>query len=99
MIDKIITRDDSVRIEQQQLKKVEYHLIKQERRIRGLTLFSYNLVTGETKQAEIVYCKDVDFITRLPVHSPKVTIEPNCIYRQALNKKNFLRKLKKEGII
>lgn len=92
-------KDETTRIEQKQQKRVEYHLVKQERRIRGLTLFSYNTITHEIKAAEIIHCKDVDFVTRKPVHQPKLMIEPNCVYRQALNKKNFVRKLKMEGIM
>ena len=44
----------------------------------------YNKQTGEIKQA--------------PVLNGAVITEENCIYRQALNKKNFIKKLKKEGV-
>lgn len=51
----------------------------------GLTLFLYNKETGEIRKA--------------PVINGAVITEPNCIYRQALNKKNFEKRLKREGII
>lgn len=97
-IDRIILPDDNIRIEQQQLKKIEYHLVKKERKIPGHIMFSYNLVTHEVKQAEVIRCKDIDFLTLQPVHAPKLSMEPNCVYRQALNKKNFIKHLKREGI-
>lgn len=28
-----------------------------------------------------------------------IIIEPDCIYRQALNKKNFIKRLVREGIL
>lgn len=51
----------------------------------GHTLFKYNKVTGE--------------ICKAPVLNDAVITEPDCIYRQALNKKNFIKRLKREGII
>lgn len=51
----------------------------------GHTLYMYNKQTGEIKQA--------------PVLNGAVIIEENCIYRQVLNKKNFIKKLKKEGVL
>lgn len=49
----------------------------------GHTLFMYNKATGEIRQA--------------PVVKGSVITEPNCIYRQALNEKNFVKRLKREG--
>lgn len=49
----------------------------------GQSIFSLNIQTGEIKIVE----------------GKKIIIEPNCIYRQALNRKNFIRKLFKEGIL
>ena len=51
----------------------------------GHTLYMYNKQTGEIKQA--------------PVLNGAVITEVNCIYRQALNEKNFIKKLKKEGVL
>ena len=51
----------------------------------GLTLFMYDTETGESGPA--------------PVFNGAVITQPGCIYRQALNKKNFIKKLRREGVI
>lgn len=86
-------------IEQMQQKQHEFVLVKRELKVPGHTLFSYNMVTGEVKVAPIQYSKDIDFMTREPLHKPKIVMEPNCVYRQALNKRNFIKRLRREGII
>lgn len=86
-------------MERQAAEKVEYRLLRKERRIPGLTLFSYNTRTHEIKRAEIVVCRTVDFVTRLPLHQPRITVEPDCVYRQALNRRNFEKILRREHII
>ena len=73
--------------------------VKSEKIIAGHTLFSYNTKTKEIKVAPIQYSKDVDFMTKTALHKPKIVIEPFCVYRQALNKRNFVKRLKREGII
>lgn len=69
-------------------RKRRFPVIKhvgQQKEHKGLTLFMYNKVTGEICQA--------------PVINHSVIMEKDCIYRQALNEKNFIKKLKKEGWI
>lgn len=92
---------DALQIKQEQVqqKKHEYHLIGKTRKIPGLTLFSFNLVTGEIKPAAYEKSSTVDFISKMPVEKPKVVIEKHCVYRQALNKRNFIKRLRREGII
>lgn len=58
-------------------KKQEPPVITTQRRIKGLTLFSYNQNTGEIK----------------PVYGNKITMEDGYLYVQALNIKNAKRKL------
>lgn len=41
----------------------------------------------------------IDYKTKKPVEKAKVVVEKNCIYGQALNKKNFIRHLVRRGII
>ena len=48
-------------------------------------MFSLDTSTGE--------------ITNLGQDVKRIDVKPGCFYRQALNKKNFVRKLIKEGII
>lgn len=68
-----------------QPKKMPLKHICQQKKTPGHILFMYNKETGEIQEA--------------PVIMGSVITEPNCIYRQALNKKNFIKKLKREGII
>lgn len=86
-------------IEQLQKQKKELKFIGNQRAIPGLTLFSYNLETGEIKVAEIVTEAALDYKTRQPIYKKKLVIERFCVYRQALNKKNFIKKLIREGFI
>ena len=86
-------------IEKLQQKQHELVWVRREKIQPGHTLFSYNVNTGEIKVAPVQYSKDVDFVTRDAIHKPKIVIEPNCVYRQALNKRNFIKRLKREGII
>lgn len=88
---------DEIEILQQ--KQHEFKLIGRQRKIPGHTLFCYNLKTKEIKVAPVEFSKDVDFTTREAINKPKVVVEPYCIYRQALNKKNFIKRLKREGIM
>ena len=48
----------------------------------GQSVFCLNLQTGE--------------ISTVP--GSRIEVKPHCIYRQCLNRENFLRKLKNEGI-
>ena len=59
------------------------------RRIAGHMIFCYNYVTNEFKEAVI----ENSFGRK------RIVQEQNCVYVQALNKKNALRKLAKIGII
>ena len=90
---------ERTQIEKLQEKQHELVWVKSEKIIAGHTLFSYNTKTKEIKVAPIQYSKDVDFKTKAPLHKPKIVIEPFCVYRQALNKRNFVKRLKREGII
>lgn len=83
----------------QEKKKHEFKYIGSQRKVPGHTLFSLNLKTGEIKKADIQKCNDVDFRTGMPVHRDKIVVEPHCVYRQALNRKNFIKILLREGII
>jgi len=92
---------DMAKIECQQQKKHELTLIGSQRRVRGLTLFSFNTETKEIKKAEIDYCKDYIYYHPYLYKEgrDRVIVEKNCIYRQALNTKNFIKVLKREGYL
>lgn len=77
----------------------EFKLVGRQRKVPGHTLFSLNLKTGEIKPAPIEHSTVVDFRSKLPMHRDRIVVEPHCVYRQALNRKNFIKKMKREGII
>lgn len=89
--------DERTQIEAVQKKKHELHFIGNEALNRSHILFSYNTETHEVKRAEIDMCTTIDFNTQEQLYAPKVVVERNCIYRQALNDKNFRKILKREG--
>jgi len=80
-------------------QKHEFKLIGRQRKVPGHTMFSFNTKTGEIKVAPIEHSKVCDFRTREPVYKDRIVIEPDCLYRQALNRKNFVKRLIREGII
>lgn len=93
-------KEDSDRIELQQRKRNELKLIGSEKRNKSHTLFSFNTVTKEIKKAEYYgLCDTIHFATLEPIEKPKVLVEKNCIYRQAMNKANFIKRLKREGFL
>ena len=83
----------------QECKQHEFRLVGRERRKPGHTLFCIDLRTGEVKVAPIERSKVVDFKTKDAIYKERVVVEPHCVYRQALNKKNFIKRLKRERII
>ena len=60
-------------------------LVAKKRRVPGLRLFKLDTKTG--------------MVTDLGLDRCLVDIEPGCIYRQALNRKNFVKILFREGVI
>lgn len=97
LLDKFNLQDDAPRTEQTQKKQVEYTLVGSQRKVAGHTLFQYNPETGEITQAKIVYSDTIDFLTQKPMGNQKVNILKGCIYLQALNKKNCIKRLRKRG--
>lgn len=93
-----VPNTQSTEVVQKEKKKHEYKLIGRARRIPGLTMFSVNLITGEIKEAPVEKCKILDFKTQKPIQNAKISIEKDCIYRQALNKRSLIKCLKREGI-
>lgn len=68
-----------------QPKKVDLKHIGRQKKRPGLTMFMYNKKTGEISVA--------------PVQNKMLVVDPDCVYRQALNKKSFEKRLMKERII
>lgn len=86
-------------IEMLKKKQHEFHLLGHQKKIAGLTLFSFNTRTGEIKVAPVKREVFIDLKTHQPIKKEKIVVEPNCLYRQALNKANFIKKLKKMGFV
>lgn len=85
---------DEPRKEQSVKQQKEFKMIGRVLRKPGLTLFSYNMVTGEMKRADIEH--DIAILYGGEVkRSAKVKIEKDCIYGQALNMKNWQKKIRK----
>lgn len=83
----------------QDRKQQEFRLVGRQRKVPGHTLFCIDLKTGEIKVAPVVRSSVVDFKTKMPTFSNRIVIEPGHVYRQALNKKNFIKILKRERIV
>lgn len=77
--------------------KKENKLVDTQRRVLGHTLFEYNVMTGEINPADINRKVELSFKTLTPIYRQEVQIKPNCIYRQALNKRNVIERLRREG--
>ena len=94
----ITDRLDKDKIEMVQKKQDECKYVGSMRSCAGHTLFSYNRKTGEVKKAQLE-CKVSIGMNGQPVYKRNIAIEPDCYYDQALNKKNFLKRLHRDGII
>ncbi len=86
-------------IEKLEKEQQEYRLIGSQRRVPGHTLFSYNRVTGEIKPARITREVSMDVMSGAPIYRTRVTVEKDCYYDQALNVKNFVKRLKRERLL
>lgn len=96
----IITKDNlsKEQIEYLQKQQTEYKLINRIKKNPGHILFSFNRKTGEIKRASIIHKVAIGF-NELPVTKAETVIEPDCYYDQALNEKNFRKKLKRIGLL
>ena len=87
---------DNLRIEQIVKKRIEYHLIGSQRRIKGHTLYAFNTVTKEIKVAPMEKKMFFGFNGNV-IYKNELTVEKDCIYLQALNKKNVIKRLIRMG--
>ena len=60
---------------------------------------SNSVITKEIKVAELEEPDTINFKDLKKIGNTRIIIEKDCVYRQALNKKNFIKILKREGII
>ena len=92
---KDLTQETEMEILQKQ--KHEQVFIGRMKKVPGHTMFSYNTVTREIKVAPVKREAMVDYRTRTPKYKESIIVEKDCIYHQALNKKNFIKVLKRYG--
>lgn len=85
-------------IEYLQKQQSEYKLVSRIKKNPGHILFSFNRKTGEIKRASITHKVSIGFDMK-PITTTKTVIEPDCYYEQALNEKNFRKRLKRIGLI
>ncbi len=89
---------NEVEIVEERQQRKELRLIGQQRKIRGLTLFEYN---EKTKQIQPAKYKPVSIYIHgfaggsETTETYKCVVNENCIYVQALNKENAMRKINK----
>lgn len=91
------TEREQERVEREMKKQKEYHFVGSAKKVPGHTLFSFNVVTKEIKPAQFMTSDTIDFWTHKPLFNPRVITERDCIYRQALNRKNLIKRLRREG--
>ena len=90
-------------IEAVEKKQNEYKLIGRLTKVPGHTLYKFNATTREASKAEVrteitrQYDPDTDTVIRHVKSDVKV--EKDCYYEQALNMKNFIKRLRRRGII
>lgn len=87
-----------VQIEYLAKKQHEYKHVGSLRKVPGHTLFSFNILTKEIKPAKFENEVSIG-LDRIPIYKTRCVIEPNCFYEQALNEKNFIKRLKRYGFI
>ena len=68
------------------------------RRMPGHTVFSFNTKTKELKVAKLVEEVAISF-SRTAVSNRRIYVEKDCIYIEALNRKNAEKQLRREGLI
>lgn len=90
-------------IEAVERKQNEYKLIGQMVRVPGHTLYKFNTVTRTASRAEVEVSADSWLNPEnMKVESDRksrVKVEKDCYYEQALNMKNFIKRLRRRGIV
>lgn len=99
-IDELPVKDNlsGEQIEYLAKKQHEYKHVGKMRKVQGHILFSFNRQTNEIKPAK--FEREVSIgMDGQPIYKTRCVIEPNCFYEQALNVKNFIKRLKRLGMI
>lgn len=91
-------------IEAVEKKQNEYKLIGRLTKVPGHTLYKFNTTTREASNAIVEirsgYFYDTEKGPKMQIkHRFNVKVEKDCYYEQALNMKNFIKRLRRWGII
>ena len=91
-------------IEAVEKKQNEYKLIGRLTKVPGHTLYKFNTTTREASKATVEirsgYFYDPEKGSNMQIkHRFNVKVEKDCYYEQALNMKNFIKRLRRRGII
>lgn len=89
-------------IELLEKKQNEYRLIGQMTEVSGHTLFKFNTQTRIAGKAKIKVDYSMKFSPErklVPVKRSEVVVQKDCYYEQALNMKNFIKRLRRRGLI
>ena len=67
----------------------------------GMRLFEFNYKTGECREIDTTTTLELDVATGKPTarRAVKVQYNPDCVYLQAINNRNAIRKLVKAGYV
>ena len=98
--DELIIHDSlpGEQMEYLQKQQHEFKHVGRMRKVPGHTLFSFNRETKEVKPAQFERKISIGMDGKVKEET-RCVIEPNCFYEQALNKKNFIKRLKKYGLL
>lgn len=96
-------QENEVEIVEEQQQRKEFKLIGQQRKIRGLILWEFDLKSKELSRAKFkkqdVSLKSLSTAKEALNISNKVEVREHCIYFQALNEQNAKRKLKRDELL
>jgi len=90
-------------IEAVEKKQNDYRLIGRIIKVPGHTLYKFNRDTREASTAKMEISNGGQFIPEtgaiLDRSQSSVKVEKNCYYEQALNMRNFIKRLRRRGLI
>lgn len=96
-------KSDKAQIEAVEQKQHEYKLIGQTLKVPGHTLFKFDTVTRIASRADVrtdtTHRYDPETGTVISTKKSSIVHEKNCYYEQALNMKNFIKRLRRQCII
>jgi hypothetical protein len=90
----IILEPPKIKTEDQIKQQKEFKFVGSFRLVRGLKLWSFNLTTKKLKEVEIDRQISINYLGKT-ITKNKAFREKDCIYCQALNKKNAIKKFYK----